>query len=109
MLNATITEIFHGLHEGEGAAIGLASLFLKVHRDGMLLVNVMGGPELHGDGPSHHEFRETAPNERSVLEHAVAAFFAEMTIFEHRRMSVEISNTCCLALHRLLESRRALT
>ena len=68
LLNSTETYIFHGLDEGEGAAVGFFGLLLEMGIQSMLMIDVVACPELHRYAPTNQEFRKASPNEGSVLE-----------------------------------------
>ena len=91
LLDRTKTNVFHGLDKGKWSAVSLACFLLEMHRNSMFFVDVESSPKLHSDSPCHDKFRETAPNERRVLKHTITLLLAEMTIFEHWWVSIEIT------------------
>ena len=93
LLDGHEADVFHGLHEGEGAAVRLAGLVVQVHVQGVLVVQVVPCPELHGKGPGNQVLGITTPDEGAVREQAGSALLVEMTVAEHRRVRVEISDT----------------
>ena len=92
LLDGHEADIFHRLHEGESAAVCLAGLVVEVHVQGVLVVQVVPCPELHGEGPGNQVFGITTPDEGAVREQAGSALLVEMTIAEHRRVRVEIAD-----------------
>lgn len=93
LLDGHEADVFHCLHEGKGAAVCLAGLIVEVHVQGVLVVQVVPCPELHGEGPGYQVFGITTPDEGAVREQAGSALLVEMTVAEHRRVRVKISDT----------------
>ena len=50
-LKGTESNILHGLHEGECAAICLSSFVLQVGVKGILVIQVVTSPKIHGGDP----------------------------------------------------------
>ena len=92
LLDGDKTNIFHGLHERKSATVGFAGLVVEVHVEGVLVVQVVASPELHGHGPSNQVFRITTPDEGAVREQTGPALLVEMPVAEHGRVRVEIAN-----------------
>ena len=103
LLDGNETHVFHGLHKRHSAAESLAGLLLQVLVQRLLLVKVVASPELHGDAPGDEELGKTTPDVRCVGKQFASSLLVEMTVAEHRRVSVEVSNTGALLHGRVRE------
>ena len=59
----------------------------------MLVIQVVAGPELHGQAPSNQVLGKTTENEGAVSEQAGATLFVEVTVAEHGGVCVEVTDT----------------
>ena len=66
LLNGDEADIFHRLHERKRAAVSFAGLVVKVHVQGVLVVEVVPCPELHGEGPSNQVLGIATPDEGAI-------------------------------------------
>lgn len=95
LLDGDEADVLHGLHEGKRAAVGLAGLIVQVHVQGVLVVEVVPGPELHGQGPSNQVFGIATPDEGAIGEETRSALLIEVAVAEHRGVRIEISHATC--------------
>jgi hypothetical protein len=68
LLNGDEADVLHGLHERKCAAVSFAGLVVKVHVQGVLVVEVVPSPELHGQSPSNQVFGIATPDEGAIRE-----------------------------------------
>ena len=103
-LNSNESNIFHSLNERQGATVGLACFLVQVLIERVLVVEIVSGPELHGETPCDQIFRETTPYERAVCEQPRSSLFVEVAVPEHGRVGVEVTDTCSPSHLKLLTS-----
>ena len=84
LLDRNEADVLHSLDERQGATVGLAGLIMQVHVQRVLVVQVVAGPELHGEGPGNQVLRVATPDERAVGEQARSALLVEVAVAEHR-------------------------
>ncbi len=57
------------------------------------MVQIVSGPELHGEAPGEEVFRESAPKEWAIEEDAGSPLLVHVSVPEHWRMGVIVSNS----------------
>lgn len=71
------------------------------------MIQVITGPELHGEAPSDQIFGEATEYEGTIGEQTRSAFLIEMTIAEHWGVRFKVSKATRSTLdHRLLDGVR---
>ena len=93
LLDGAETDVFHGLDEGERPAVSLLGLILKVHGESRLVVDVVATPEGHAGSPEDNEFGTATPNVGHLVEKLAATLLTEVTVAEHGRVCVEVTDT----------------
>ena len=82
-LDSTVANIFHCLHERKCSAVSLLGLLLKVHGESTLVVDVVAGPEVHGDDPKDNEFGGASPEVWHLIEKLGSTLLTEVSVAEH--------------------------
>ena len=58
----------------------------------MLVVEIVGSPELHGEAPGDGILGQSSEDEGAVREESGSSLLVEVPVSEHRRVSIVASN-----------------
>jgi len=83
LLNCAESDIFHGLHEGDGAPIKFGSLVSQVSAPTLAHVGIVRGPERHTRSKRHYNFGPSSPDIGSVVEEPPSSFLVEVPVLVH--------------------------
>ena len=104
LLQGNIADVLHGLHEGNYFAESLLRRVLLMHRQRVLMVDVVARPEVLTEHPREYKFGEAPELEGLVREHAGASLLGEVAVPKHGRVRIIVGNTTALALGGVFEA-----
>ena len=108
LLQGTVAHILHCLDERQRSSVSSLGLFLQVHGQSLLVVQIVATPKAHGGDPENDELSTAAPDVWHLVEELVATLLTEVPVAEHRRVRVVVTDASGSLLHVHVEVRSEL-
>ena len=83
LLNSAEANVLHGLNERQSASVGTLGLLLQMHGERGFVIDVVAGPQVHGEDPEDAELGHASPDVGHLVEQFGAAVFVEVSVAEH--------------------------